>query len=77
MEFELTYTEVKPDQVTSIIAIQQKIAAIDDLIVGISNERAELEAGWRKRENYLKTEKGKLEIELRSMTKATLTEIEV
>lgn len=75
MTFELKFTAVKSDQIEQIVTLQQKIAAIEELIVQISNDRANMEAQWRKKENYLNTEKGKLEIELRSITTGTLTEI--
>ncbi len=74
MALQLSFTEASPEQIQAAIILQQKIAAIDNLLAGISDERAIAEADWRKKENFLKTEQGKLQIELRSMTKGTLTD---
>jgi hypothetical protein len=61
-------------QATYAIELTQKIAAIDGELVKISEERATAEAAWRKKENFLNTEKGLAQIDLRDLRKVTVTE---
>lgn len=75
MGYELTFSALDERQKTDHIEISQKIIAIDAELVKISEERAEAEANWRKKENFLNTEKGKLQHALGALRTATLTEV--
>lgn len=74
MAFELSFSLLDEKAKADHIEITQKILAIEDQLVAISTERANAEATWRKKENFLNTEKGKLELLLRSLQTATVTD---
>jgi len=74
MAFSLSFSKLDEKVQTSYVDISQKILALEAELVKISEERAEQEAIWRKKENYLQTEKGKLELALRALRTATLSE---
>jgi len=74
MAFSLSFSKLDEKVQTSYVDISQKILALEAELVKISEERAEQEAIWRKKENYLQTEKGKLELALRALITATLSE---
>jgi hypothetical protein len=74
MAFGLTVVALDTKQATAAIELTQKIAAIDGELVKISEERATFEAAWRKKENFLNTEKGLAQIALRDLRKVTVTE---
>jgi hypothetical protein len=74
MAFELKAVALDTKQATDAIELTQKIAAIDGELVKISEERATAEAAWRKKENFLNTEKGLAQIALRDLRKVTVTE---
>lgn len=75
MAYSVTFSELDVKAQESHIAISQKIIALENELVKISEERANAEAEWRKKENYLNTEKGKLEIERRALMTATVSEV--
>jgi len=74
MAFSLSFSKLDEKVQTSYVDISQKILALEAELVKISEERAEQEAVWRKKENYIQTEKGKLELSLRALRTATLSE---
>lgn len=74
MAFSLSFSELDEKVQTDYVDLSQKILALEAELVKISNERAEQEAVWRKKENYLQTEKGKLELTLRALRTASLIE---
>lgn len=74
MAFSLSFSELDEKVQNSYVDLSQKILALDAELVKISEERAEQEAVWRKKENYIQTEKGKLELSLRALRTATLSE---
>jgi len=74
MAYSVTFTGTDEKVQASYVDISQKILALEAELVKISEERATQEAVWRKKENYLNTEKGKLELELRALRTATLSE---
>jgi len=74
MAFSLSFSKLDEKVQTSYVDISQKILALEAELVKISEERAEQEAVWRKKENYIQTEKGKLELALRALRTATLSE---
>lgn len=74
MAFSLSFSELDEKVQNSYVDLSQKILALDAELVKISEERAEQEAVWRKKENYIQTEKGKLELALKALRTATLSE---
>lgn len=74
MAFSLSFSKLDEKVQTDYVDLSQKILALEAELVKISEERAEQEAVWRKKENYLQTEKGKLELALRALRTATLSE---
>lgn len=73
MAFVINFDNLTPEQTTQVVDISQKISAITGALAALADDRANKEAVWRKRENFLNTEKGKLEIQLRDLRKAIIT----
>ena len=73
--FDMVFVDLDAKGQGDAIELVQRIAAIEGELAAISDARAIEEAGWRKKENYLKTELGKLQILLRDMRKPNITEI--
>lgn len=74
MAYEISFTTMDEKTQSLHLDITTKIMALEAELVKLSEERAEQEATWRKKENYLQTEKGKLELALRALRTATLSE---
>lgn len=74
MAFELSFSTLDEKAKADHIEISQKILSIEDQLVAISTERANSEAAWRKKENFLNTEKGKLELLRRALQTAVITD---
>ena len=74
MAYSVSFSALDEKVQTDYVDLSQKILALEAELVKISEERAEQEAVWRKKENYLQTEKGKLELALRALRTATLSE---
>lgn len=74
MAYSVSFSALDEKVQTDYVDLSQKILALEAELVKISEERAEQEAVWRKKENYLQTEKGKLELKLRALRTASLIE---
>lgn len=74
MAYEISFTMMDEKTQSLHLDITTKIMALEAELVKLSEERAEQEATWRKKENYIQTEKGKLELALRALRTATLSE---
>lgn len=74
MAYEISFTTMDEKTQSLHLDITTKIMALEAELVKLSEERAEQEATWRKKENYIQTEKGKLELALRALRTATLSE---
>jgi hypothetical protein len=76
-EFKIEFAPLDVKQKDDYVELSQKILAIEAELVKVSEIRANAEAAWRKRENFLNTEKGKLQILIRDIRLATVTEVDV
>ena len=74
MATELAFSAIDDKVKSDANEINLKIESINAELAGISDARAIAEAEWRKKENFLNTEKGKLQILLRNLVKATIKE---
>jgi hypothetical protein len=71
---EISFSVIDEKVKSSANDINLKIESINAELAKISDERAVAEAAWRKKENFLNTEKGKLQLALRGLVTATVTE---
>lgn len=72
---ELTFSVIDEKVKSSANDINMKIEAINAELAKVTDERAVAEAAWRKKENFLNTEKGKLQLLLRGLVTATIKEV--
>ena len=73
-DFTLEFELLDEKQKDNYVNLSQQIIAVEAELVKISEERAIAEAGWRKRENFLQTEMGKLQIAVRMIRSAVIKE---
>ena len=69
----ISFTELKPADVTSAIDIMQKIEALKGELAKIQTARAKMEAVWSGQENAINTEVGRLTVELRAIRSASIS----
>jgi len=69
----ISFTELKPADVTSAIDIMQKIEALKGELAKVQTARAQQEALWSGQENAINTEIGKLTVELRDIRSASIS----
>ncbi len=73
MTQELKCTELTDTQRLEAADLLQKMEAIDAQLATVQTERANAEAGWRGKENFLKTERMKVQVALRGLRQVTVT----
>lgn len=73
--YELVFVPMDEKQKGDYLEASQKILAIEGELVKISEARANAEAEWRKKENFLNTEKGKIQLLIMGMRTDVLKEV--
>lgn len=74
MPYTVTFSKDTGVEAQRVLDLMLKISALEDAKVQLDNERAEAEAEWRRKENFIMNEIGKLQMELRSLRTATIIE---
>ena len=70
----ISFTELTNDQKLEAADLVQKLEAIDAALAEVQNERATAEVEWNNRENFLNTERMKVQVAIRAIRQAEVTE---
>lgn len=71
----LTFTNLTEAQKLEAADLIQKLEAIDAALAAVQTQRATFEIKAQDRENFLKTERMKVQMALRVLRQATVTEV--
>ena len=72
MTQELECIELTNTQKMEAADLLQKMEAIDAQLATVQTERANAEVGWQGKENFLKTERMKVQVALRGLRQVTI-----
>ena len=70
----LSFGELTEAQKLEVADLVQKLEAIDGAIAAVQTKRAELEAKLRDRDNFLQTQRMKVQVALRAIRQAEIQE---
>ena len=71
----LNFGELTNAQKLEAIDLFQKLEAIDAALAEVQNQRAAAEIKWSDRQNFLNTERMKLQVAIRALRQAQITEV--
>ena len=71
----LNFGELTNAQKLEAADLVQKLEAIDAALAAIQNERAAAEIKWSDRQNFLNTERMKVQVAIRAIRQAQITEV--
>lgn len=69
------FDDLTQAQALEVADLTQKLEALDALLAVVQNERAEKDAEWSGRENYVKGERTKIVVQIRAIRQAQVIEV--
>ena len=70
----ISFTELTNDQKLRAADLIQKLEAVDAALAEVQSQRAQAEINWIDRENFLRTERMKVQNQIRAIRQAEVTE---
>lgn len=71
---QINFTELTNDQKLQAADLVQKLEAIDAALGEVQSQRAQAEINWSDKENFLHTERMKVQNQIRAIRSAEITE---